>query len=897
MAQKNFYHPFQPYPIQEEFMTALYECIEEGKIGIFESPTGTGKSLSLICASLTWLREHKRKEFDESLIQGADDDDDDPEWMKEHARNERRRNALQHRHDLERRLAKLREKEKKVKQLYENGEPVTKRRKVANVDGDGEPGDDQFLLDDYESDKEDRGGIVRGYQNPDGLSAETQALLKKLGMNYGLPTVEEDVEMPDELKIFFCSRTHSQLSQFSNELRRVHMPPAIEPDPPDPGTQPEDLSEEIKHLTLGSRKNLCINPNVNKLSSATAINERCLELQQSGTSADCKCPHLPNKENETLVHEFRDHALARIRDIEELGIIGKKLGICPYYASRPAIRPSEIVTLPYPLLLQKSAREALNISLKGHVIIIDEAHNLMDAIAGIYSISVSLAQLERGRGQLMVYLQKFRNRLKGSNRVYVTQTVRMLDSLVTYLKGKVPNGRGMEGQVAVGELMTGKGVDQINLFKLTRYLQDSKLARKVDGYVVHTEQEAQEAAKKVISRTQVPRGPKEPSVPVLTHIQGFLLALMNPSAEGRFFYSKTKEENEITLKYMLLDPTFHFKEIVEEARAVILAGGTMSPMDDYIKHLFSYSSPSRIMTLSCGHVVPPSNLLAWPIIQGNDGIDFDLTFEKRETKSMIDRIGDTLLRLIQNIPDGVVVFFPSYAYLDTCITTWKKPPPSGQNQSQKTLYERLEECKPIFLEPRSDQGATSTSTSTSHKSHQQLPKSGPAATEALLQSYSTTITSSPLGTNRGALLLSVINGSLSEGINFSDRLGRAVIVIGLPYPNPHSAEWKAKMEYVSVKACTSAVESGMRKGEAMARGKIEAREFYENAMMRAVNQAVGRAIRHQGDYAAVILVDGRSAKKVYRLTQETKIMGQPDSFSESKLAASIRIQDVNDLSF
>lgn len=323
-------------------MNALYECIEDGKIGIFESPTGTGKSLSLICGSLTWLREHKRKEFDESLIRSADDDDDDPEWMKEHARNERRRNALQHRQDLEKRLAKVREREKKLKQQYENGEPMTKRRKVANADGDGEPGDDQFLLDDYESDKEDRGGLIRGNNNPDGLSAETQALLKKLGMNYGLPTVEEEIEMPDELKIFFCSRTHSQLSQFSNELRRVHMPPAIETDPPDPGTDSEDLSEEIKHLTLGSRKNLCINPNVNKLGSATAINERCLELQQPGTSADCKCPHLPNKENETLVHEFRDHALARIRDIEDLGTIGKKLGICPYYASRPAIRPSEV---------------------------------------------------------------------------------------------------------------------------------------------------------------------------------------------------------------------------------------------------------------------------------------------------------------------------------------------------------------------------------------------------------------------------------------------------------------------------------------------------------------------------------------------------------------------------
>ena len=33
--------PFQPYDIQYEFMKNLYQVIEEGKVGIFESPTGT----------------------------------------------------------------------------------------------------------------------------------------------------------------------------------------------------------------------------------------------------------------------------------------------------------------------------------------------------------------------------------------------------------------------------------------------------------------------------------------------------------------------------------------------------------------------------------------------------------------------------------------------------------------------------------------------------------------------------------------------------------------------------------------------------------------------------------------------------------------------------------------
>jgi hypothetical protein len=40
LQRQKFYHPYSPYEIQLQFMKALYECIESGKIGIFESPTG-----------------------------------------------------------------------------------------------------------------------------------------------------------------------------------------------------------------------------------------------------------------------------------------------------------------------------------------------------------------------------------------------------------------------------------------------------------------------------------------------------------------------------------------------------------------------------------------------------------------------------------------------------------------------------------------------------------------------------------------------------------------------------------------------------------------------------------------------------------------------------------------
>lgn len=199
----------------------------------------------------------------------------------------------------------------------------------------------------------------------------------------------------------------------------------------------DKIHEQLKHLTLGSRKNLCINPKVNKLTSTTAINERCAELQQSSTPKEQKCPHIPNKDNNPLVTTFRDHALATIRDIEDMGALGKEISICPYYASRAAIKPAEIITLPYPLLLQKSARDALGISLKGHVVIIDEAHNLMDAIAGIYGAEMSSRELQLGKEMLVNYMKRFASRLKGKNRMYLAQVVRVVNSLIEYLQKKL----------------------------------------------------------------------------------------------------------------------------------------------------------------------------------------------------------------------------------------------------------------------------------------------------------------------------------------------------------------------------------------------------------------------------------------------------------------------------
>lgn len=67
-----------PYPIQLDLMATLYSAIEARSLAIIESPTGTGKTLSLLTSALTWLNDDKSRSkkgklasLKNSLLQGS----------------------------------------------------------------------------------------------------------------------------------------------------------------------------------------------------------------------------------------------------------------------------------------------------------------------------------------------------------------------------------------------------------------------------------------------------------------------------------------------------------------------------------------------------------------------------------------------------------------------------------------------------------------------------------------------------------------------------------------------------------------------------------------------------------------------------------------------------------
>lgn len=67
-------------------------------------------------------------------------------------------------------------------------------------------------------------------------------------------------------------------------------------------------------------------------------------------------------------------------------------------------------------------------------------------------------------------------------------------------------------------------------------------------------------------------------------MESFLLSLTDARDDGRIVFSidtSAGGRTTVVLKYILLNPAERFQELVDSARSVVLAGGTMEPVSDY----------------------------------------------------------------------------------------------------------------------------------------------------------------------------------------------------------------------------------------------------------------------------------------------------------------------------
>ncbi|PWN40758.1 DNA repair helicase [Ceraceosorus guamensis] len=904
---REFSFPYpQAYPIQLDLMRNIFECAEQGKVAVLESPTGTGKSLSLICATLTWLERNgqrgslgvlegpKARELAStstaSITSSSAADDAEPDWVRAHAQARARADEQRGQVELRQRIARARQaqqKEKNSSMAMERKSAAKwnkkkKRRTTTTTTSDAasEFESDSYLLSSGSGDE-----TSRPIPSDDSafLSSEVQALLAQLragasgsssarkgGPTWGSAMKEEDEDEPATLpQVFYASRTHSQLMQFVAEVKKTKFGKDwMESEEKRDERQERVKEENTRCVCLASRKQMCINEEVirtGETKGMEAMNEKCRDLAKGKGKKRCEYLPAQDAQGRSQILDYRDRAFSRVSDLEDLVVLGKEMGVCPYYASRAAARTAQLVALPYNLLLSQTSRETLGTSLDGAVVVLDEAHNVIDTVLEGGKVHVDEAMLRVAKEQIQTYLEKFASRLKGVNEVRLREFRTVIEALLKFARewaGRAKSGKegGKQEQMLKGaEVMKriGGTLDQINLVALHAHLRQSQIARKVSGY-------ADKQAMKARAGNAEGRTARS-AISCMHAIQSFILALSNSNEDGRVFISieeiqreaafavhsgtsdrphgvgaasasaalrqrqrgsEQDEESVVHLRYQLLNPQEAFKPILEKARSVILAGGTMEPISDFTTQLFPQIDPQRFHRFSCGHIIPARNLLAAIVPSGPRGTTFEFKYESRGDINVLDDLASALSNYCNIVPHGLVVFLPSYAFLESATRRWKE---SG-------ALNRLGNKKKIFFEPKN---ATDV--------------------DRLLEEYRAAIDAAdqiPTGgvpARTGSMLLAVVGAKLSEGINFSDRLARAVIMVGMPFANAASVELKERMNYVRTLAKTSSLDLASTEKDA-------GQELYINLCMKAVNQSIGRAIRHQNDYAALILLDKRFAR-------------------------------------
>ena len=228
------------------------------------------------------------------------------------------------------------------------------------------------------------------------------------------------------------------------------------------------------------------------------------------------------------------------------------------------------------------------------------------------------------------------------------------------------------------------------------------------------------------------------------------------------------------------------------------------------------------------------------------------TYRKTPQTIYYEEIGHAIVGICEAVPDGVVVFVPSYAKLRSMVKCWKR---ADYNSGSMSIWDRLSNVKmgsDIVVEPKN------TILSSRNSGSDDVT---PMTLEEAHEKYASGVYSGD-----GALMLAVFRGKMSEGMDLKDSMVRCVVCVGIPYPNCMDLNVRVKMTYNDIqrahfnqrkKGQKSTTRSKSSPEEETYFVPLDGWSWYRQSAFQAVNQAVGRVHRHPKDYGAIILLDDR----------------------------------------
>eukprot|EP00743_Colponemidia_sp_Colp-15_P013990 GILK01016447.1.p1 GENE.GILK01016447.1~~GILK01016447.1.p1 ORF type:complete len:1208 (+),score=231.04 GILK01016447.1:128-3751(+) len=717
--------PFQPYPSQIAMMDKMLRSLEGRQHALLESPTGSGKSLALLCSSLAWQARRKQ-----ALLQ-------QPEYEEDSA--------------------------------SEN------------------------------SDSEDEIQAGSGDEAMDGNNSRSG--------------VKKHKRVKKAPKIYYSSRTHSQINQVVRELRRTSYRPQMS--------------------ILGSREHYCIHRVVSKKSNK---NEECKKLLEHR-----ECLHHRNMSKLSGCSDIKPGGPLEVWDIEELVAKGKELRACPYFGSRELAETAELILCPYNYLVDPIIRRAMNINLKGAVVIMDEAHNIEDTCRDSASNQIDALQLEEARAafeKVMVHPD-----FKESHQPFldiITALQRWLQNACTHLsaQGSFEEEKNVWSGAGAVEMLQEIGITPANFESVVTSFET--IATK------SAEAEEDETIPKLSAKAV---SLLEGLLTVvgfmfsddMQHVPDYKLAVLKTvSRDANGFAGWTE-----SLALWCMNPAVAFAALSKDCHSIILSSGTLSPLDSFASEL----GVTFTVKLEANHVIDTARQVWVGTVSqaaAPSRAPLNSSYSKADLFPFQDGMGESLVRYAETIEGGILVFFPSYKLLDKMVARWRA---TG-------LWKRLSQIKQLFIEPR-------LGNDSNQKSNQSKGRNGGGrgkdkdvnALDSVLAQYTEAVKGNGLNMPCGGIFFAVFRGKVSEGLDFADHAGRGVVITGIPFPSLHDPKVRLKRKYLD-----DAV-AAMRNGYSMEDGiqPLGGGQWYQQQASRAVNQAIGRVIRHRYDYGAILLCDERFA--------------------------------------